>query len=168
MKTKLLATASWIGLLISVTSEYGLGEDFPLTPAVWLAIAVCALVLATAQPALNRRFQGNNVWTASRQPSGDGPSLANADAHFNLGVVYANEGRFEDAVSAFRMALKYQPDFAHAWGGLVKAYLNLRQTDKAGEAAREMKRIDPVKANQLADELSREVLPPPAPQAKSA
>lgn len=113
-----------------------------------------------------------------------------ADAHFNLGVAYASQAKFEDAVKSFRRALKYQPNFAEAWfnlgvvsnrqgsndeaavffqqavkfrpdyaegwGGLVKTYLTLHETEMAGEAAREMKRLDPAKAEQLADELSRE------------
>ena len=82
------------------------------------------------------------------------------DAWFNLGVVSEQQNEHNEAVLFFTQALKQKPNYAEAWGGLVRAYLNLHQTDKAGEAAREMKKIDPVKANQLAEELSREA---PAP-----
>lgn len=88
-----------------------------------------------------------------------------ADAWFNLGVVSQRQGENNDAIIFFQRATKLRPGYAEAWGGLVKAYLNLRQTDKAGEAAREMKRIDPAKADQLADELSRES---PKPLAEGA
>lgn len=38
------AAASWIAFLVSAISEYGLDYDFPLTPPLWLAIAVCAML----------------------------------------------------------------------------------------------------------------------------
>jgi Flp pilus assembly protein TadD len=88
-----------------------------------------------------------------------------ADAWFNLGVVSNRQGENNDAVVFFQKAVKLRPDYAEAWGGLVKSYLALHQPDKAGEAAHEMKRIDPAKADQLADELSHEepAAPPPQP-----
>jgi tetratricopeptide (TPR) repeat protein len=82
------------------------------------------------------------------------------DAWFNLGVVSELQNEHNEAVLFFTSALKLKPDYAEAWGGLVRAYLKLHQTDQASEAAREMKKIDPVKADQLAEELSREA---PAP-----
>jgi tetratricopeptide (TPR) repeat protein len=82
------------------------------------------------------------------------------DAWFNLGVVSELQKEHNEAVLFFTQALKLKPNYAEAWGGLVRAYLNLHQTNQASEAAREMKKIDPVKANQLAEELSREA---PAP-----
>jgi tetratricopeptide (TPR) repeat protein len=84
----------------------------------------------------------------------------NPDAWFNLGVVSEQQNEHNESILFFTQSLKLKPNYAEAWGGLVRAYLNLHQTDKAGEAAREMKKIDPVKANQLAEELSREA---PAP-----
>ena len=86
------------------------------------------------------------------------------DAWFNLGVVSQQQQQNNEAVLFFEQAIRLKPDYAEAWGGLVKAYLNLRQTDKAAEAAREMKRLDPAKAEQLADELSREAPSPPIVQ----
>jgi tetratricopeptide (TPR) repeat protein/pSer/pThr/pTyr-binding forkhead associated (FHA) protein len=90
-----------------------------------------------------------------------------AEAWFNLGVVSSRQGESNEAVLFFQRAIKLRPDYAEAWGGLVKAYLNLHEPDNAGEAAREMKRLDPAKADQLADELSREAPPTPAEQTKS-
>ena len=49
MKSKLVILGSWAGVLMSATSEYGFGEDFPLTPALWLTIAfavMCAVFLS--------------------------------------------------------------------------------------------------------------------------
>ena len=79
-----------------------------------------------------------------------------AEAWFNLGVVSNQQGSNDEAAVFFQQAVKFRPDYAEAWGGLVKTYLAMHETEAAGEAAREMKRIDPVKAEQLADELSRE------------
>jgi tetratricopeptide (TPR) repeat protein len=79
-----------------------------------------------------------------------------AEAWFNLGVVSNQQGSNDEAAVFFQQAVKFRPDYAEAWGGLVKTYLAMRETEKAGEAAREMKRLDPKKAEQLADELSRE------------
>ncbi|HXI85207.1 MAG TPA: tetratricopeptide repeat protein [Verrucomicrobiae bacterium] len=82
------------------------------------------------------------------------------EAWFNLGVVSEQQGDHDEAVLFFQQALKLKPNYAEAWGGLVRAYLKLHQTGKAGDAAREMKKIDPVKADQLAQELSRETPQP--------
>jgi len=78
------------------------------------------------------------------------------EAWFNLGVVSNREGSNDEAAVFFQQAVKFRPDYAEAWGGLVKTYLAMHESEKAGEAAREMKRIDPAKAEQLAEELSRE------------
>jgi tetratricopeptide (TPR) repeat protein len=83
-----------------------------------------------------------------------------AEAWFNLGVVSGRQGDDNDAVVFFQRAIKLRPGYAEAWGGLVKAHLKLREPDKAGEAAREMKKIDPVKADQLADELTHDAPQP--------
>jgi hypothetical protein len=53
---KLIPVVSWIGFLASAVSEYGLGIDFPLTPPVWLMIAVCAVMMATAHAAIGNRI----------------------------------------------------------------------------------------------------------------
>jgi tetratricopeptide (TPR) repeat protein len=90
-----------------------------------------------------------------------------AEAWFNLGVVSNQRGSNDEAAVFFQQAVKFRPDYAEAWGGLVKAYLAMHEDEKAGEAAREMKRIDPAKAEQLADELSREEPKPAAETTQS-
>jgi tetratricopeptide (TPR) repeat protein len=90
-----------------------------------------------------------------------------AEAWFNLGVVSNQQGSNDEAAVFFQQAVKFRPDYAEGWGGLVKTYLSMHETEKAGEAAREMKRIDPAKAEQLADELSREEPKPIAEAAQS-
>jgi tetratricopeptide (TPR) repeat protein len=88
------------------------------------------------------------------------------EAWFDLGVVSNQQGSNDEAAVFFQEAVKLRPDYAEAWGGLVKSYLSMRETEAAGEAAREMKRLDPAKAEQLADELSREE-PKPIVEAQS-
>lgn len=85
------------------------------------------------------------------------------EAWFNLGVVSSRQGENNEAVGFFQKAINQRPNYAEAWGGLVKAHLTLHQTDKANEAARELKRLNPAKADQLAKELGREAPPPHAP-----
>ena len=88
-------------------------------------------------------------------------------AHYILGVAYGKMNFFDDAAASFQQAIKLKPNNTDAWGDLAKAYLALHEDEKAGEAAREMKRIDPVKAEQLADELSREEPKPVAEAPRS-
>jgi len=103
--------------------------------------------------------QGNTTEAvdAFRQALRRDPNLP--EAWFNLGVMSEKRGENDEAVVFFQQAIRLKPDYVEAWGGLVKSHLNLRQLEKAGEAAREMKRLDPAKAEQLADELSREAPP---------
>jgi tetratricopeptide (TPR) repeat protein len=75
------------------------------------------------------------------------------EAWFNLGVVSQKQGQNSEAVVFYQQAIKLKPDYADAWGGLVKAHMGLKQFKEASDAAKEMKRIDPEKANTLADEL---------------
>jgi hypothetical protein len=41
---------------MSAVSEYGFEIDFPLTPTLWLVIAICAVVGATARAGLGNHF----------------------------------------------------------------------------------------------------------------
>jgi hypothetical protein len=56
MRIKCLALASWIGLLVSTVSEYCFDVDFPLTPPLWLVIAISALLFAGAHSVIGRRI----------------------------------------------------------------------------------------------------------------
>ena len=78
-----------------------------------------------------------------------------AAAWYNLGVVSQMQDQPGEAVVFFQEATRRQPDHADAWAGLVSAYLKLGRADKASAAARELKRLDPVQAAWLADELGQ-------------
>jgi tetratricopeptide (TPR) repeat protein len=119
------------------------------------AISAYQLKLGAAYASQGQNPEAINAFRLALKHKPDFP-----DAWFNLGVVSEQQGEHNEAVLFFQQALKLKPNYAEAWGGLVRAYLKLHQTDQAGEAAREMKKIDPVKANQLAEELSHEA---PAP-----
>jgi len=82
---KLLPVVSWIGFLASAISEYGFDIDFPLTPALWLMIAICAVVMATAHAAIGSRIHGiGKRETVSHLP-GDVPSLSDAARTISTG-----------------------------------------------------------------------------------
>jgi hypothetical protein len=46
VRSKLIAGASWTVALMSSLSEYGLGENFPLTPVLWEVIALTVTLTA--------------------------------------------------------------------------------------------------------------------------
>lgn len=78
------------------------------------------------------------------------------EAWYNLGVVSYQGGEHQEAVFFYQEALKRRPEYVDAWGGLVRSYLALKEYEKAGEAAREMKKLDPAKAAELANELQQQ------------
>src|SRR2546426_987286 len=66
MKTKPFALISWVGFLVSAVAEWGLEIDFPLTPALWLAMAAVAFFSTTTHAALTTNFwidtSGGGQW----------------------------------------------------------------------------------------------------------
>ena len=83
MKTKLLLGASWVTFLVSAVSEWGLNIDLPLTPAVWLAIAISTLMIAigpVARAALttNNWNVGSGKWEIGSNWTAGEPSPADA------------------------------------------------------------------------------------------
>jgi hypothetical protein len=55
-----VALVSWTGFLMSLISEYGCDVDFPLTPAVWLIMGICAVLFATQPGVGGRTFSGKS------------------------------------------------------------------------------------------------------------
>ena len=71
----------------------------------------------------------------------------NADAWFELGFAYNNLDRPNDAIFAYREALRINPELAEAWNNLGVAYNDLGRYDDAIAAYREALRINPEYAN---------------------
>ena len=66
---KLFRVFSCVGFLASAVSEYGFDVDFPLTPHVWLVIAICAVVVATAHAALPKASGLTGILSQSESAS---------------------------------------------------------------------------------------------------
>ena len=56
------------------------------------------------------------------------------EAHYDLGLVYAERGETDKAEQAFRQALKLQPDFVPAYANLADMYRSLGREDDAEKA----------------------------------
>ena len=75
---KLFSVVSWIGFLASTVSEFGFDMDFPLTPSLWLVIAACAVIGATAHAAIGSRIHANGKRKTGTYLSGDVSSLCDS------------------------------------------------------------------------------------------
>jgi tetratricopeptide (TPR) repeat protein len=58
-------------------------------------------------------------------------------------------GRHQEAVEAYREAVRFKPDFAMAWVGLGFAYFISGNRSAALEAVKELRRYNPQKADEL-------------------
>lgn len=74
-------------------------------------------------------------WTQAEQ--------GNSTAWFSLGVSYAHLGQHTQAIVAYRVALRNDPNNAVGWNGLGASYARLGQHTQAIEAHREALRNDP-------------------------
>lgn len=71
--------------------------------------------------------------TAAEQPA----------AHLNLGIVYADLGRAEDAERAYRRALRLEPAFVPALANLAQLYNRLGRNPEAERLLREVVKLEP-------------------------
>ncbi|MDD4933274.1 MAG: tetratricopeptide repeat protein [Methylacidiphilaceae bacterium] len=93
----------------------------PADPAAWFA-------LGAEEEHLNHHAQALPAFEkASRL-------LPGGAASYNLGIVYGELNRFQDAASAYRMALTRQPGNAEAWNNLGVAYEKLGRSHDALQA----------------------------------
>ena len=67
----------------------------------------------------------------------------NFAAHFFLGLTYGELDRFDEAIAAYREALRSSPEYALAWYNLGVIYGKLYRYDEAIAAYREALRINP-------------------------
>ena len=57
-----------------------------------------------------------------------------ADAMYKLGQAYAATGRHEEAIASYKNAIRFVPDFAEVYQGMVESYLTLNQPTHAAYA----------------------------------
>ncbi len=67
----------------------------------------------------------------------------NAEAWNNLGNAYCKLNRYDDAIDAFRHALRINPKYAEAWNNLGDTYRKLNRYDGAIDAFRRALHINP-------------------------
>jgi hypothetical protein len=67
----------------------------------------------------------------------------NADAWVNFGNAHYHLKRYNDAIEAYRQAIKIDPEHTMAWYGLGTAYVDLSRFNEAVDAFRQVVRIDP-------------------------
>ncbi len=69
-----------------------------------------------------------------------------ADAHFQKGVTYVNQGDYQQAMEEFNLALSLEPDYVNAYCGIGVAYLNQKKYKEGIEALEKAIALDPEKA----------------------
>ena len=73
----------------------------------------------------------------------------NADAWYSLWVAYGNLKDYNDAIDANLQALRIKPEYAEAWNNLGVNYYVSGNRSAALEAVRELRSLDPKKADKL-------------------
>ena len=68
---------------------------------------------------------------------------ANFIAWFSIGLARQNMSRLDDAITAYREALRINPEFGDGWTNLGLAYHDLRRYDDAVTSSRQALRINP-------------------------
>ena len=66
-----------------------------------------------------------------------------AVAHYNLGIALVAEGKNEEAISHYKMAIKLKPDFAKAYINLSAAYLNKKNFKLSLKTLNTLESINP-------------------------
>jgi tetratricopeptide (TPR) repeat protein len=69
--------------------------------------------------------------------------------YFKFGVAYANEGKYDEAIAAYKQAIKINPDLTEAHYNLSLSYLILGDKNSAFKEYKILKNLDPQKADNL-------------------
>jgi tetratricopeptide (TPR) repeat protein len=64
-------------------------------------------------------------------------------AHYNLGVVMADQNRYTEAIESYREAIRLKPDYADAMAAHADALLELQRIDEGIAAAQQAIRLQP-------------------------
>jgi len=76
---------------------------------------------------------------------------AHADALYNLGTLYGQDGRHEEALPLLVKAVSVKPENAMAWNNLGLVYYSLKRAEDAQRAFRLAASIDPSSAAAFAN-----------------
>ena len=68
---------------------------------------------------------------------------SDAEAYYNIGVVYYNEKKYDDSKAQFQKAIEIYPDFSEAYYSLGAVYYAEANYDKAIETFSKAIQIDP-------------------------
>jgi S1-C subfamily serine protease len=91
--------------------------------------------------ALEKKADWRGLVKLSRQEVKRNP--ANAAAWFSLGVAFANLKQYDQAIPAYREAIRNEAEYGDAWHNLGVAYANLKDYDNAIQAYEDALRMQP-------------------------
>lgn len=132
----LAATLALLGIALAA-------DEAPATPA--------ALISQGEQQLRNNDVDGAIATLTSAVAKDPGSSLA----HTRLGGAYLLGQRYDEAIDQFQQAIGLQADNASAFIGMGLAYLHANRLGAAKAALGEARRLDPDKAAQIDDLISR-------------
>lgn len=89
------------------------------------ALLVAVLLVMTFQ----RNFVWKDQYSLATKRVADAPSYANA--HYDLGLEFARQKRFDEAISKFNKALEIKPGFVKAYNNLGAVYIEKKMYDEA-------------------------------------
>lgn len=93
---------------------------------------------------LNRHSEAIDTYRQALTINPDFP-----DGWFNLGTMYGDLKRYNEAIEAYRQELLRYPKHISSWNNLVLAYFRSGNRTAALDALQELRRLDPVKADEL-------------------
>jgi tetratricopeptide (TPR) repeat protein len=133
-----------------------LGEMYGVSAALAGEVSrrLARFVEKSPDHALGRFYYAMSLWKAQpgTPPSADverhlkaaatlDPGLARA--HFELGVLYSDQQRYPDAITALEQAARADPAMAQAHYRLAQAYRRTGQADRAARALEAFERLQP-------------------------
>jgi len=101
--------------------------------------------LAASMSPGSTSFPGR-AWERTTQETSPA-NLNFADAHYNLGVAFYEQGQLEQAIASYLKAIEINPDFADAHNNLGIAFYELGRIDEAIAAYQQALLIDPLHGN---------------------
>lgn len=104
-----------------------------------IGVSACCLTLVS-QPTLSRETP---PLVQQKNPSPSPTDLQEAEVYNNLGVDWASQGRFIEAIAAFQRAIELYPNYENAYNNLGIAYASLGDFSAAVDAFQSAIEINP-------------------------